>query len=114
MVDGELRSQVGRSVRTASSKEVAETRLNSSAVMMLLLRLRDGAGRPVAVAPVPAPHAQARAAEPRMQNERDGMFMPALLRPASPGEATPGPPISPTAGGYEGCNFWCLRSSPAP
>src|SRR5260370_12507003 len=53
MVDGALRSQVGRRACTASSRDVAEMRLSSSAVMTFALYLWDGAGRS-AVVPLPA------------------------------------------------------------
>src|SRR5260370_40233424 len=53
MVDGALRRQVGRRARTASSRDVAEMRLSSAAVMTLALYLWDGAGRSAAV-PLPA------------------------------------------------------------
>src|SRR6266849_912098 len=53
MVDGALRSQVGRRARTASSRDVAEMRPSSAAVMTLALYLWDGAGRSAAV-PLPA------------------------------------------------------------
>src|SRR5260370_36641915 len=53
MVDGALRSQVGRRARTASPRGGGEMRLGSSAVMTLALYLWDGAGRS-AVVPLPA------------------------------------------------------------
>src|SRR5438445_2578697 len=60
IVEGALRSQLGRRARTASSKVVAAMRLSSSAVMTLLLYLWDGAGRS-AVVPPPAPVAPLQA-----------------------------------------------------
>src|SRR5467141_4125037 len=77
MVDGALRSHPGRRARTASSKDVAAMRLSSSAVMTLLLCLRDGAGRS-AVVPPPPPVALLQAhpsAVTRSREDRSGALM---------------------------------------